>query len=345
LREKAFALAQHIHDQTGDPADLFAIHQAACSHSFGHGNGPEARYYADRMAELGKEAGVESVVTITAPRMQLQAAHFLGEHDVAVPMMQSLMVMSDDVIRNRTFVPGDRVDPRVSAKILLSRTLWMQGKPEQATAMADELLASVASGWDHLLCYAAAFSAVPIAVWRGDLATARKHTLTVRTRAAERRLDFWADWGSSYSLALDFLTGTVEDPPLDLAPQTHMQVDMLATMSERLITPLAIQRVETGLVGWCASEVVRGETERALASGELSFVEAQAEFLRSLSLARRQGVIGWQLRTAISLARLWKHKQRETDAVALLSDILGQFHEGLQDTDILRAHALLKDLS
>jgi predicted ATPase len=72
---------------------------------------------------------------------------------------------------------------------------------------------------------------------------------------------------------------------------------------------------------------------------------AQAEdiLLQSLDLACRQSALGWRLRTAMCLARLWI-EHRAAEAVALLVPIYEQFNEGFDTQDVKATRMLIKEL-
>ena len=72
--------------------------------------------------------------------------------------------------------------------------------------------------------------------------------------------------------------------------------------------------------------------------------EAERYLRRSYALARQQGVPGWELRSAISLARLWRHKGMVLEAGELLSGSYARFGEGWGTADLLSARHLLDQL-
>ena len=72
---------------------------------------------------------------------------------------------------------------------------------------------------------------------------------------------------------------------------------------------------------------------------------AEAQFLQSLDWARRQEVLSWELRTATSLARLWRSQGRLGDARDLLASVYGRFTEGFGTTDLRVAKQLLNELA
>jgi hypothetical protein len=77
---------------------------------------------------------------------------------------------------------------------------------------------------------------------------------------------------------------------------------------------------------------------------DLEIATHTATFRRSLALARRQNALSWELRTATSLAWLWKDQRRVGEARELLAAIRNRFDEGVQTRDCSRADALLQEL-
>jgi predicted ATPase len=71
---------------------------------------------------------------------------------------------------------------------------------------------------------------------------------------------------------------------------------------------------------------------------------AERSFLSSLDWARRQEAKSWELRTSVSLVRLWQSQGRRTDGYALLAPVYAWFTEGFDTKDLLEAKALLDEL-
>jgi predicted ATPase/DNA-binding SARP family transcriptional activator len=68
---------------------------------------------------------------------------------------------------------------------------------------------------------------------------------------------------------------------------------------------------------------------------------AEAAFLRSLEIARMQHALAFELRTAVSLGRLWHAQQRPLEAKRLLIPILDRFTEGRSSQDAQSARSLI----
>ena len=72
---------------------------------------------------------------------------------------------------------------------------------------------------------------------------------------------------------------------------------------------------------------------------------AEACFQQALAVARYQQAKTWELRAAMSLARLWQRQGRRDQACELLAPIYGWFTEGFDTADLQEAQALLDALA
>ena len=73
--------------------------------------------------------------------------------------------------------------------------------------------------------------------------------------------------------------------------------------------------------------------------------EAEACFQQALAIARQQQAQSWELRAAMSLARLWQQQGKRTEARDLLAPIYGWFTECLDTANLQEAKALLETLA
>ena len=65
---------------------------------------------------------------------------------------------------------------------------------------------------------------------------------------------------------------------------------------------------------WCEAEVYRVAGEIALKSPEPDAAKAEAYFERALAVARQQQAKSWELRAAMSMARLWRDQGKREEA-------------------------------
>ena len=95
---------------------------------------------------------------------------------------------------------------------------------------------------------------------------------------------------------------------------------------------------------WCDAEIERIAGEIALKSPEPDEARALEYFERALAIARQQQARSWELRAAMSLARLWRDQGKPQQARELLTPVYGWFTEGYNTRDLKEAKALLDEL-
>ena len=88
---------------------------------------------------------------------------------------------------------------------------------------------------------------------------------------------------------------------------------------------------------WCEAELHRIAGEVALVSPQRDVAKAEGYFERALSVARQQQAKSWELRAAMSLARLWRDQGKEQQASELLAPVYGWFMEGFDTRDLKEA--------
>ena len=106
----------------------------------------------------------------------------------------------------------------------------------------------------------------------------------------------------------------------------------------------AMTLIETTKETWCEAEVNRIAGEISLTSQERNEGKAEAYFERALEVARQQQAKSWELRAAMSLARLWRDQGKVQQARELLAPVYGWFTEGFDTRDLKDAKALLEEL-
>ena len=103
--------------------------------------------------------------------------------------------------------------------------------------------------------------------------------------------------------------------------------------------------VETSKERWWEADIHRLAGEIALLSPQPDAGKAQACFERALAVARAQQAKSWELRAAMSMARLWRDQGKAKQARELLAPVYGWFTEGFDTLDLKEAKALLHELA
>jgi hypothetical protein len=185
-------------------------------------------------------------------------------------------------------------------------------------------------------------------LWSGELDLALKWVSMMREAAQRRGLVGWlrfAEW---------FLEGLQLDTAEDRSRHVREVADRLATYDaprkEMLVTFCAdwvdeamIARVSGGEGLWSAAEVWRAAGWRAERRGTTD--EAEVFYRRAIETSRQQGAMGWELRAALSLARMWASVDRREQAVKLLDETCARSSPDGKSAAQADARALRKQLS
>jgi predicted ATPase len=293
-------------------------------------------------------------------------------------LMGSSHVCTGDVARGRThldkafslFNPAEhrslatRFGQNVGVSILSYRALaqWMLGHPEAALADADTALKEAREG-GHVatLRYALAHTQL-VHTQCGNYATASEQLdehLALTTEVFGKALGMilrgcvLALTGKA-SEAIQILTsgsaalrstGSTFWLPLGLAYLARSYAELGKFDDAWPIVARSITAVETTRERWYEAEVRRIGGEIALVSPHVGAAEAEEYFQRALAVARQQQAKSWELRAAMSLARLWRSQGKVQQARELLAPVYGWFTEGFDTLDLKEAKALLGALA
>jgi hypothetical protein len=279
-------------------------------------------------------------------RMLMVAHHYAGRQGAARLCAQHVLRQTAESSMTASQQALLSCDPRA----VLSRVLWIQGFADQAVRAARESVAeAMMTGNAYLVCYSL-LSAFVVSMYTGDLDKAGEYVTALRERSAAHSLEYYQVWARCLTQVLAIRTGDLQAPAhfrLSVAALSSPQyLDDLGAMSESLVSHCAIARAEDGLGGWNAAETLRVKGERLLEENGSDFAaEAEAVFETALQTARDQDALSFELRVAMSIARLWRSQGRSPAAHELLSGVYRKFVEGFGTADLRAARALLGELA
>jgi predicted ATPase len=251
----------------------------------------------------------------------------------------------------------------VQARTVVAQALWIQGLMDQSAQTIRDVLADAVAG-DHIVSLGFTFVwCIFVTSLGGDLEAvaglitrleyhAQKHDLTSyyacclgfqgllsakrgEFTAAERLLrDCLRGLRQSryevvYAWFLTSLAGVLVD-----AGQAS---DSLAVIDE------AQEYAERSDTLWLMPEIIRVKGEVLLVVESADTPSAEEHFRRSLNLARRQGALSWELRSAMSLGQLHSAQGRKKDAGALLNFVYAKFTEGFETAELRHARRILDE--
>ena len=94
---------------------------------------------------------------------------------------------------------------------------------------------------------------------------------------------------------------------------------------------------------WLAAELYRLKGQLLLRLGHSQAAEEQ--YRKALSIAQEQEAKLWELRAAVSLARLRRDLGRRAEGADVLAPVYGWFTEGFDTPDLKEAKVLLDELT
>ena len=95
---------------------------------------------------------------------------------------------------------------------------------------------------------------------------------------------------------------------------------------------------------YCEAELFRVKGDLLLRQSPDHVAQAETSYGQALEIARSQQAKSLELRSAISLSRLWKAGEKRQDAYELLAPVYDWFTEGFDTADLMDAKTLLVEL-
>ena len=254
-------------------------------------------------------------------------------------------------------------DHRIIAMVAAARALWLRGFPEQAVAAAHHTI-DEAEKLDYPLALAIAqVWAAYVSFWVGDHDTAAEVTERLMAHTTKYSLRPYQAVGLGHRG--NGLVGRGQfDEGIDLLEQSlgrlranrHQILDaafmsdlalaqLMAKQPDRALRTIALAVETVGDHGtFHVPEMLRVKGEILAGQPSPDLAAAEACFAQSLELARRQAALSWQLRTTVSLARIWRDRGLPRQADDALRPLYARFTEGFETADLKAARQLLAEL-
>jgi predicted ATPase len=303
---------------------------------------------------------------LVADRMIGLVLHFLGQHAEARQHIENMLSRYVAPI-DRSHIIRFQYDQRAMAHNTLAEVLWLEGFPDQAMRIAETSVAEVQSINHELsLCSALALCACPVALHMGDLPTTEHFVAMLLAHSARYTLPLWHAWGVCFESVLRIRRGDVIAAlsalrtALDQLPGKGFAMRYTAFLAElaeghgragetakgRAAIDEALDRCERNEELWCFAELLRIKGEILLREGTSNAATAAEEhFRRAFDWASRQNTLSWELRIAMSLARLQRDQGRIAEAHTLLAPVYDRFTEGFGTADLRAAKKLIGELA
>ncbi|MBR0788383.1 winged helix-turn-helix domain-containing protein [Bradyrhizobium manausense] len=289
------------------------------------------------------------------------AHHLIGNQDKAVQFCESAMVHNPGSQRLNIGHLG--YDDRIVALVALARGLWLSGRPDRAIEAARYTVREAEQLEQPLTLGISLIWTIYVFLWIGDWASAESLIERLIDHAARHFLGPYHAVGIGQKGELLLRRGDIAG---GIEHLRRSQATLYATR-HRIMTTVFATALAEGLAAQNEADEALRTIEEAIAQigdhGEsfdmpemlrvkadilvqsARMTEAEAWLQQSLTLSRRQCARGWELRGAMSLARIWQRAGRQRDAQALLAPLVGQYQEGLSSRDLVAAKGLLSALN
>jgi predicted ATPase len=271
-----------------------------------------------------------------------------------------------DAAKHRSLATRFGQDIRVIVLSNRSKVLWMLGYPEAALADEDQALKDAREvGHAASLMYALALTSLTHLVLLGNYAVVNAQADELVAVAEEKSASLWKAYGGTLQGCVLALTGKCSDAvhqitsgiaafrskgmtfvlPTWLSYLAKAHADLHQFDDAWRCTGEAISTIEATKERWFEAETYRIAGEIAARSPEPDAANAEGYLQRALAVARQQQAKSWELRAAMSLARLWRSQDKMQQARELLAPVYGWFTEGFDTRDLKEAKALLEELA
>ena len=345
-----------------DPLMRFSVLYGFYVVNFVAFHGDAMRELAEQFSTLAEKQGA-TVPIMIGHRLMGHALLLTGEIAAAQAHYSQGLALYDPP-EHRPFATRFGQDISVTILGFRSLALWLLGYLEKALADASRALKDAQEiGQAATLMFALNYTA-KTQTHCGNYAAANSLLEQLIALADQKDAPYWKAFGMSVqgcvlvangdtsgavhllTLAMTALrsTGATLYVPWLLSNLARAHVDLGKLDDAWRCIDEAMTAMQTSKERWCEAEVHRIAGEIALKSSKPDTAKAEAYFERALAVARKQQAKSWELRAAMSMARLWRDQGKRDEARALLAPVYGWFTEGFDTLDLKEAKALLDEL-
>jgi class 3 adenylate cyclase/predicted ATPase len=256
-------------------------------------------------------------------------------------------------------------DPKCGTLSWLQASLWALGFPDQAKQAAlAQLEVARQLGNPFNLCWCLTGGTMALLL-RGETALARQWVAEALAIAREHAMTFIADvmvpasdgyalieqgdYAEGYAKHTAAVGAWEEGGALFLVPFANLyRARALMGLNRhgeaRNVLDRGLELVQRTGHRMHEAELHRMHGELLRQQPQPDLQGAENAFRRALEIARTQEAKGFELRAAMSLARLWTEQDRRCQALELMEPVYSWFTEGFDTPDLGAARGLLSDL-
>jgi class 3 adenylate cyclase/tetratricopeptide (TPR) repeat protein len=355
--EALYRRALDLVDRLGDGSRRFPALWGLWFVNYTRGRYAAALEAGERLLEAA-QSGNDTGQLLEAYHALWPTLSAMGQPTAAiVPMERGLALYDRTRHASQAFFYGGH-DPGTCCRYHLALTHWLLGHPDRALAALHDAL-RLAEELNHPL-------SMTITLWIACWVHYHRRDRETTAATADRLLALtsqygFATWSDAGSVLSPLMRGTRLS--LEALDELHSQVVKGVSAAWRRVFCLcalaelyaesghdaAARQVLASITAedrraFYAPEVYRIEGE-LLRRSQPTAIEAEQSFQTSLTLARRRGEKSFELRAAMSLARVWRERGKREEGRVVLAETYGRFTEGFDTPDLSDAKKLLDELS
>ncbi|HJZ20514.1 MAG TPA: hypothetical protein VJ226_06125 [Bradyrhizobium sp.] len=358
----ALAAALELADRLDDKDYRLRALWGLCVDQFNNGEFLKALEFARRFTRAA-EGSTDPTDLMLADRLLAVSLHFLGDQSDARLHIDRVDQSLELLAEKPKIFP---LDLRISTHYFRARILWLQGLADQALRLVERNIEEGRTNGHALtFCSVLGQGACPIAFLAGDFDAAERYGEILFAHTERHAIRLWRLWVGCFKGMVMAKRGDIDAglallrSEIDRAGDARLLPRFLLPLGELAAALGEANEIEKGLAAvdealgrctarqeqWYVPELLRIKGELILKDPQHHRTSsAERCFSEALKLAKQQGAIFWELRNALSLARLRVRQDRKRDARQILAPVYGAFTEGHRIADVREAKALLEGL-
>src|SRR5215469_15713773 len=355
--------AEALREPPEDPLLLFSVLYGVWAANYVAFNGDVVRELASQFVALA-EKQTQTVPLMVGHRLMGNALMLTGNIPQGRTHYNKAFALYDPA-KHRPLATRFGQDVGVSIFVYRALAHWMLGYPETALADADHALEDAREGGHAGTSMYAQLHTSFTNILCAKYAAANAQSNEVVRLADEKGAALWKALGTMEQGCVLALSGKASEAiqmitsgittyrstssrvylPFFLAHLSRAHADLGKFDDAWRCIGEAMTEIETTKERWYEAEINRMKGEIVLKLPQLGSSQAGAYFERALTVARAQQAKSWELRAAMSMARLWHDQGMRDKARALLAPIYGWFTEGFDTLDLKQAKVFLDALT
>jgi predicted ATPase len=358
--ERTYLRARDLCEQLGEPVELFRALWGLWLATVGRERWEAARPIADELFAVARRLD-DRALLLEAHHAMCPTTLWVGNPQATrIHGEQGMRLYEMEQHRSLAFLFGGH-DPGVCCRMHSGMALWFLGYPESALERSRTGLA-MARELSHIGTIVAELPLGGIiSQLCGDVVAVREIAESLTSLSTEHGFPQWLAFGNILNAWVqarsrgetarlrhaisEYRAANEQYVPyfLGLLAAIQLRYEELAEGLDTVVSAL-------GLTGGKGSrlmdpELLRLKGELLIALDPGAKADAEVAFCQAIDIAQRQSSKSWELRAAMSLARLWRDQGKRDEARDLLAPVYGWFTEGFDTLDLKEAKTLLDELA